>query len=765
MSNQETTIKINVKADSAAVSALNMKLEGLAKTFERITRAAKEAAGAVDQVGGAKGKQGASPGSFSPPPIQPGYPSPATFARPPQGQTSSGLGGSAIALGSGIFRSVGGAALGVVGLGGLATIAKGLYGEKAYREQMDDLAKGLGDLSRDTLHFGNAWKAVGHDLGMGLEDISAAAKAYTELAGAVGDTGKALKEVRIASTFGRAYGLDPAQSARFFGSMRRLGAVGDNTTESLYGRTWRSPTLSAGDMAAMLASSISDGNMGGRIDELLESIEGLTRAQTQQLGKPVDMKGTVGMLTAFNNSGLPGLKGTFGAQVLGQLGQGIQNPGGGDYGQYLMYRWLGGGDWFKYKYKQEEGFSHSAEAIQGFKNTFGSLPPEMRYDYFAKIFKVSRHQAEGVLKSYGKLGGFNGYQELATRISGFEGQTGQTFDFRKIGLLTDLYRLKQSGTASPEAIGRLLDNSRVDLSPADLKEAKSDINRAIDLTLKASTVKTDAEQIKETGAKIEKSFSETGGKILNAVEKTAKYAEAIYNILPFKGKEEQEKRWADETKKIKPEDMPNAHNFREYFDRASKNLFGRDSVSKYDDLTNYWAAYYGVDPKWIKAMMKQESGGDPGATSRAGAQGLMQLMPGTWRDMGVNDPYDPNQNIMGGSKYFSELLWRAGGDYERATAMYNAGPNRKGLGNGHLPAETADYLKRVEVNYRRYGGGQVPPPSPVLDTQGGNSKQGEQKVEVNTTVNVNGQQVAQTTNQAVGTGSVNKNVNIIGAWY
>lgn len=85
------------------------------------------------------------------------------------------------------------------------------------------------------------------------------------------------------------------------------------------------------------------------------------------------------------------------------------------------------------------------------------------------------------------------------------------------------------------------------------------------------------------------------------------------------------------------------------------------------------AARYDLSPAFLDAVVRAESGYAPDAVSPAGAIGLMQLMPGTARDLGV-DPRDPRQNILGGAAYLRQLLDRFDGDIDRALAAYNAGP-------------------------------------------------------------------------------------------
>ena len=119
-------------------------------------------------------------------------------------------------------------------------------------------------------------------------------------------------------------------------------------------------------------------------------------------------------------------------------------------------------------------------------------------------------------------------------------------------------------------------------------------------------------------------------------------------------------------------------------------------LDTWDALIVAAADKYKVDKALIKAVILAESGMNPGALSRSGAMGLMQLMPPTAKDLGVTDPWDPAQNIDGGVRYLRKVLTMFQGDRRLALAGYNAGPNlvKRIKAVPNYP-ETQTYVKRV----------------------------------------------------------------------
>ncbi len=144
-------------------------------------------------------------------------------------------------------------------------------------------------------------------------------------------------------------------------------------------------------------------------------------------------------------------------------------------------------------------------------------------------------------------------------------------------------------------------------------------------------------------------------------------------------------------------------------DENSQNkVFKKDveNRAEIDNLIEKYSNKNGLDKDFVSALVKQESGFNPNATSHCGAMGLMQLMPSTAQGLGVSNAYDIEQNIAGGTKYLKSMIDRFNGDEKLALAAYNAGPNAVKKYGGIPPyQETQNYVKNVLSIYENMKGG------------------------------------------------------------
>jgi len=126
-----------------------------------------------------------------------------------------------------------------------------------------------------------------------------------------------------------------------------------------------------------------------------------------------------------------------------------------------------------------------------------------------------------------------------------------------------------------------------------------------------------------------------------------------------------------------------------------------NTSTAHNEIINQKAKEHSMDPSLVKAVIKAESNGNPHAVSKKGAIGLMQLMPGTANDLQVGNPFDPEQNIDGGTRYLRYLLERFNGNLTLAIAAYNAGPQAVEK-HGAVPpyTETRQYVRKVLAIYK-----------------------------------------------------------------
>ena len=154
--------------------------------------------------------------------------------------------------------------------------------------------------------------------------------------------------------------------------------------------------------------------------------------------------------------------------------------------------------------------------------------------------------------------------------------------------------------------------------------------------------------------------------------------------------------------------VPSFSDCTAFLKKKNRNKSWRSRVvsynpAKYDDDIVRIGKRYRIDPKLIKAIIHTESDFDHRAVSKSGAQGLMQLMPETAKELKVANPFNPRENIDGGTRYFKWLLKTFNGDLILSIAAYNAGPTPVKEANGipQIP-ETVRYVKKVLRHYKAY---------------------------------------------------------------
>ena len=142
--------------------------------------------------------------------------------------------------------------------------------------------------------------------------------------------------------------------------------------------------------------------------------------------------------------------------------------------------------------------------------------------------------------------------------------------------------------------------------------------------------------------------------------------------------------------------LPPAKSVKPMID-VSAEFIAVPASEAYDDIIDEAAEKYDMDPNLIHAVMQAESAFHPYAVSRAGAEGLMQLMPEMSDELGVSDAFDPRENIMGGVRYLKRLLDYHDGNLDLALASYNAGPGNVERYGGVPPfRETRNYVKTIK---------------------------------------------------------------------
>jgi soluble lytic murein transglycosylase-like protein len=148
---------------------------------------------------------------------------------------------------------------------------------------------------------------------------------------------------------------------------------------------------------------------------------------------------------------------------------------------------------------------------------------------------------------------------------------------------------------------------------------------------------------------------------------------------------------------------PSSPEYRIYIRSRKPRFYTPANINKYDRIIKEAARRHGVDFSLLKAIIQAESSFNPQAVSKKGARGLMQIMPQNYPALNIKDPFDPRQNIMGGTRYFRKLFDRYNGKLALTLSAYNAGPTVVDRYQRIPPIpETERYVEKVMRFYRHY---------------------------------------------------------------
>lgn len=151
---------------------------------------------------------------------------------------------------------------------------------------------------------------------------------------------------------------------------------------------------------------------------------------------------------------------------------------------------------------------------------------------------------------------------------------------------------------------------------------------------------------------------------------------------------------------------PSSPQYRVYIRTHKPRFYTPPDVDRYDRIIQEAARRHGIDFFLVKAIIQAESSFNPRAVSKKGARGLMQIMPQNYATLNIEDPFDPQQNIMGGTRYFRALYDRYEGKLALSLSAYNAGPTIVDRYQRIPPIpETERYVEKVMRFYRHYKNG------------------------------------------------------------
>jgi hypothetical protein len=530
---------------------------------------------------------------------------------PPPGHPPGGVPGQAPGGGGGGPGIPGIPGLGLPGMGSLLKFTLGLAGLGG----IASMAKqGVGQAQQEAIKLDPLYRM-----------LQGTVESFGQLRDTTRDLGKGLgvayeQSVQLGSEFARLSGqADTAGMARGtrtgIGLARGLGmepgaGVGFMARSRLTGLYSGSGER---QFAAMIAAGVRQGGMQTMPDKVMQSVDNLATTLTRS---GVDAKGQIADMLAFtarmNASGNPALRGDFGQSIISRISQGMQSPGMGEAGEFFMYRALGIADPFKSKLARERGaFDRGEDGVMAIE----------------KILRQARIDTPGSA------------EQRAVGMSGVFGIAGNAW----------------------MALDKLFSDARTQ----GIEPTQEDVQKI--LTEYGGNEGADTVRLM-TG--IHDALTKSGGVFLPALLKIQDVLVAIagekYTPPPMSRDTMTPKAFEEAVGVIKRDVAKKESEANARFRQGLGGKLAQGAINKASAAT-------GVDPGILAAVMKAESSGDPFAVSSAGAMGLMQLMPPTAKRFGVHDPFNADQNMMGGAKYLAWLNKRQKGDWWETFAGYHAG--------------------------------------------------------------------------------------------
>ncbi|MBI9086787.1 MAG: hypothetical protein JEZ11_24535 [Desulfobacterales bacterium] len=389
---------------------------------------------------------------------------------------------------------LGAAGMGALGVGlGAAMIAgKGLQMSKEYMGVMGPLAKQLSMVGRGQKEFSASIRATSETIGVAQNQLIRYTQAYTNLAGA--QDGRTANQIATIGGFAKGMGMEQGSTIQQMGGLAKSGVYGQNGG------------MRMNEFAALIAEAVSTGGMKGRESELLSSINSLVNVQLQTLTRPTSVSDTMSAMTALNRSGQPGLMGANGANILGKMNSGIQNPGGGDFGQMMMYQMLGGGDFYDFKMQQEKGIGggNLVNVMGAMRKNFED--PMARYYGYNQMFGISMHQAQGLEGAMDKAGpDKNAFVERLNKITGND---LSKISSEKYGILAELDKAGPGAGAM-----EVMKDSRLESLKGQFNET-TPIQEIMEAVIKVGLKATNEEKTVTELTKIENTIQDIGDSLI-----------------------------------------------------------------------------------------------------------------------------------------------------------------------------------------------------------------------------------------------------------